>query len=601
MKTNISKDNISIGEIEFEKYALELFKNNNEIRFGEKTNEQTWNGLIVDKSSKFVGQFKNNYKHNFGYLLSNKIDYTGGFKNDEFHGLGLSKVDAHQFYMGEFFNGKKQGIGCENYIDYFNTKYPYNADATYILERGKIFGSFINNKKEGYFVSETYFTSELYKIDELFLFKDDKLVRTYDLGINHKRAKYFMTPSLTTEKIKNEIFAKEIQWICEIDRDFESNSIVFKFPNYELINGVKILINSLFIEIYIEPFTINVGLFDSQETISQFELSNDFYITVKDNVNTYLSYENRYTNSCTFKTYEYEINYSYDYNLSEFELNISNNEHIIFNQIDDFYHLFCKNQKEFKLYKDNDEYYFSEYEQNNISVVCLSELNNINIYSNKLDIPPRKPAPLEYSDFIDVPYKTILKYSELSIDCTKPYYLMIDTETNGLPLKHLSDSNIDKWPRLIQIAFLEYSKEGILLGRYSKIIKPFEFTIDNNQISGISQEIAENEGESLYSVLSILSYAINEAEVIVCHNVNFDINVIFAEYQRMNMDSTLTNKSFICTMIKSLKFMNSESYPKLSSLYLKLFGKEIENAHNALADIEATSKCFWRLKELKVI
>jgi hypothetical protein len=42
-------------------------------------------------------------------------------------------------------------------------------------------------------------------------------------------------------------------------------------------------------------------------------------------------------------------------------------------------------------------------------------------------------------------------------------------------------------------------------------------------------------------------------------------------------------------------------WPKLSELHIKLFGEDFEGAHNALADIEATAKCFWKLRDLKLM
>ena len=42
-------------------------------------------------------------------------------------------------------------------------------------------------------------------------------------------------------------------------------------------------------------------------------------------------------------------------------------------------------------------------------------------------------------------------------------------------------------------------------------------------------------------------------------------------------------------------------WPKLSDLHIKLFGKDFDEAHNALADIRATADCFWELKRLKII
>ena len=46
---------------------------------------------------------------------------------------------------------------------------------------------------------------------------------------------------------------------------------------------------------------------------------------------------------------------------------------------------------------------------------------------------------------------------------------------------------------------------------------------------------------------------------------------------------------------------SAETAPKLSELHRILFGTGFEDAHNALADVEATAKCFWKLKELGII
>ena len=41
--------------------------------------------------------------------------------------------------------------------------------------------------------------------------------------------------------------------------------------------------------------------------------------------------------------------------------------------------------------------------------------------------------------------------------------------------------------------------------------------------------------------------------------------------------------------------------PRLAELHQVLFGSGFDNAHNALADVEATARCFWDLKNRKVI
>ncbi len=42
-------------------------------------------------------------------------------------------------------------------------------------------------------------------------------------------------------------------------------------------------------------------------------------------------------------------------------------------------------------------------------------------------------------------------------------------------------------------------------------------------------------------------------------------------------------------------------WPTLSELHIKLFGKDFENAHDALADITATADCFWELRKQAIL
>ena len=42
-------------------------------------------------------------------------------------------------------------------------------------------------------------------------------------------------------------------------------------------------------------------------------------------------------------------------------------------------------------------------------------------------------------------------------------------------------------------------------------------------------------------------------------------------------------------------------WPKLSELHIKLFGEDFDGAHDSLAAIEATARCFWEMRKLKLI
>ena len=92
--------------------------------------------------------------------------------------------------------------------------------------------------------------------------------------------------------------------------------------------------------------------------------------------------------------------------------------------------------------------------------------------------------------------------------------------------------------------------------------------------------------------------------------MEFDQHIVGAELYRMNMDyDALMDKPSLCTMLSSTNFCaipNPNGYddykwPKLSELYRKLFNRDFEDAHDALADITATKECFFELKRRGII
>jgi len=101
------------------------------------------------------------------------------------------------------------------------------------------------------------------------------------------------------------------------------------------------------------------------------------------------------------------------------------------------------------------------------------------------------------------------------------------------------------------------------------------------------------------------------AEQVVGHNIDFDQHIVGAELYRLKMDyDAFMNKPSICTMRASMDFCaipNPNSYfggykwPSLQELYLKLFNRSFDEAHDALADITATKDCFFELKKVGII
>lgn len=188
-------------------------------------------------------------------------------------------------------------------------------------------------------------------------------------------------------------------------------------------------------------------------------------------------------------------------------------------------------------------------------------------------------------------------------------YLFFDTETTGLPKNWKAPiTDLNNWPRMIQLAYLltDDQNNNITGGNY--IIKPVGFTIpeDAAKIHGISTRRALDEGVDLLWVLQEFQAALAQAEYLVAHNISYDEKIVGAEFLRNSMPDTLPAKTRICTMHSSVDFCAIPGpygfkWPKLAELHNKLFGKDFDGAHNAFADVSATVKCFWELKRLGII
>lgn len=188
-------------------------------------------------------------------------------------------------------------------------------------------------------------------------------------------------------------------------------------------------------------------------------------------------------------------------------------------------------------------------------------------------------------------------------------YLFFDVETTGLPKNWKAPvTDLDNWPRLVQLAFLYYDRNGNKISGGDFIIKPDGFSIpkEASGIHGISTERAIREGKPLSLVLQQFKSLIDLAEVLVAHNMSFDENIVGAEFLRLGMRNPIPAKRKICTMESSTNFCaipgkNGYKWPRLSELHYKLFQTGFEEAHNAAVDITVTAKCFWELKRIGIL
>ena len=200
-------------------------------------------------------------------------------------------------------------------------------------------------------------------------------------------------------------------------------------------------------------------------------------------------------------------------------------------------------------------------------------------------------------------------YLYLASTNIKIMYLFFDTETTGLPRNWKAPvTDLNNWPRMIQIAWIFCDQNGTRMESDQFIIKPEGFIVpaDASRVHGITTERASREGEDLESVLIKFKELVDRADYIVAHNISFDEKIVGAEFLRKGIQTDFERKPKLCTMQASTDYCKlpgpyGYKWPKLSELHIKLFGKDFEEAHDASVDINATEKCFWEMRKIGLI
>ena len=188
-------------------------------------------------------------------------------------------------------------------------------------------------------------------------------------------------------------------------------------------------------------------------------------------------------------------------------------------------------------------------------------------------------------------------------------YLIFDTETTGLPKSwNAPITNTDNWPRCVQIAWQLHDTMGTVVVHNNFLIKPEAYNIpyDAERIHGISTELAEKQGISIVEGLALFNEVLQKTTFIVGQNLNFDVNIMGCEFHRLGIENNLTSLPILDTCTEKTAFMckipggrgGKFKLPTLTELHKHLFGVGFGDAHNATADVEATTRCFLELIRL---
>lgn len=195
-------------------------------------------------------------------------------------------------------------------------------------------------------------------------------------------------------------------------------------------------------------------------------------------------------------------------------------------------------------------------------------------------------------------------------------HLFFDTETSGFISKKLSFDN-PKQAWIVQLGALLSTRDKII-DEVDILIKPNGRTMNSiaQQVHGITLEQAQDEGIEELEALEIFASLLDEYPKKICHNYDYDANFIDQLFRR-HMDKLndtqrsvyFINLPHVCTMkhAKVIEFCQLPNkwgkykWPKLTELHTSLFGESFEGAHDAMADVIATRRCYYELSKRGII
>jgi DNA polymerase III subunit epsilon len=191
-------------------------------------------------------------------------------------------------------------------------------------------------------------------------------------------------------------------------------------------------------------------------------------------------------------------------------------------------------------------------------------------------------------------------------------YFVFDTETTGFPSRDKSHDDPAQ-SRIMQIAWLQLDSSFNEIGCFNSLIRiPENCIVSDGAVAahGISKEFARSYGVDIGDVLSLLNEHMSRADLVVCHNTAFDMQLVDIENACNNVITSVALKQPpFCTMKtltpickiphkngRKTMFGSPYKWPSLSEAIRFCFNEELTDAHDALADVRATARLFKWLK-----
>lgn len=187
--------------------------------------------------------------------------------------------------------------------------------------------------------------------------------------------------------------------------------------------------------------------------------------------------------------------------------------------------------------------------------------------------------------------------------------LIFDTETTGLPLWKEPSDHPDQ-PHVVDISCELWDRdEQTQIEAFNAIVNiGVPIPPDMTAIHGITDEMAAA-GAPPADVLDTFLHLTKKADIIVGHNVSFDIRMMRIMAARVTGEKWEPMQPTFCTMRKSTnlvkilkpsaRFPDDWKWPTLTETVRHFFDEDHGDAHRAMPDCVAARRVYFALQELE--
>lgn len=193
-----------------------------------------------------------------------------------------------------------------------------------------------------------------------------------------------------------------------------------------------------------------------------------------------------------------------------------------------------------------------------------------------------------------------------------------DTETTG-KVNFKSPVGCPQTPRLVQLAYTIFDDESNeIISQVNLVVKPDGWSIPEEaaNVHGITTDLAYKRGIALQSVMSVFAQHLSICDKRIAFNDNYDLRIVMAELLRINnkkpnfvfenaidklntmeLEDVMHAMTPICAIPAQYQWQGKHKWPTLMEAYEFAHGEKFDNAHDAMADVNATVEVYkWLLQ-----